>query len=415
MTHITNSARPYELVLDVELLESALENGWDICDISIKWTRYMPDVVLADHDSIINAIRTVIPPTSQYDSKYVSPCWHPTYDLTPVSHSSPNMINSYSSRVGGATRLLKKIEDGRKPVNSLACLPALFFGTVPKTASTTMYEMLVTHRSVVKARTKEPFWFSLYSPDLVDPSLSRETNLLRLYSYLSVLGKPAKDGLTLDASTFTLYSHGPVNDSCVISHVVKTLIPNAKFVIILRAPWHRLYSELWWNTRASPSSHRGRYIHNKEYFHRCATTQVMWFMRCLRHSSVASCVMEVEMLVPLQYKWRERFCFNQLVIGMYYVHIQTWLKYFPRENFLFVRYEDFKVKPYAIMNEIADFLGISKFPSGSLKKFIDHPAHVRKYPPMEPQTLEILKKFYMPFNKALANFLEDDRFLWKDD
>ena len=418
----SNTKKPYELVVDVELLESALKNGWDICNISIKWTRYMPDVVLADHDSIINAVRTIIPPVSEYDPMYKSPCWHPTYDLMPVGQLLPIKVADYVKKIGsaGATRLVHRVEQGPKTGrdphvgNNLACLPAVFFGTVPKTASTTMYDMLTTHALAIKTRIKEPFWFSLYAPDLVEPSISQEVHLLRLYSYLSALGKPSEKALTLDASTFTLFSHGPTQDFCVISRVTSTLIPNAKFVVTLRAPWHRLYSELWWNTKASLKKYRGRYYHNKEYFHRCATTQIMWFMRCLRHSSITSCIMEVESLVPLQYQWRERFCFNQLVIGMYYVHIQTWLKFFPRENFLFIRFEDFKDSPYIIMNEIADFLGISHFKSGSLKRQLDHPGNVLHYPPMEPQTLEVLKKFYMPFNKALANFLGDDKFLWKN-
>ena len=415
--------KPYELILDIKRLESALQNGWDICNLSIKWTRYMPDVVLADHDSIINAIRTIIPPVSEYDSRYKSPCWHPTYDLAPIKKKGipPQRILDYTKKIGSeeVVRLLDDIERGQRE-EQLACLPAIFFGTIPKTASTTMYEMLTTHRSIVKANVKEPFWFNLYAPDLVEPSISQEVHRLRLYSYLALLNKPNVEALTIDGSTFTLFSHGPVKDFCVISHVTSTLIPNAKFIVTLRAPWHRLYSELWWNSKhANERRYLGRYIHNSEYFHRCATAQIMWFMRCLKHSSITSCVMEIESLVPLQYKWRtresDRFCFNQLVRGMYYLHIQTWLKYFPRDNFLFVKYEDFKLSPYTIMNEIADFLGISHFEPDSLKEAIDHPKLVLKYPPMELQTLEVLKKFYMPFNKALANFLNDDRFLWEND
>ena len=378
----------------------------------------MPDVVLADHDSIINAIRTIIPPVSQYDPRYKSPCWHPTYDLTPIKGKKVHIqaILNYTKKIGSkeVAKWLNDIERGQR-AEQLACLPAIFLGTVPKTASTTMYEILTTHRSIVKANVKEPFWFNLYAPDLVEPSISQEVHRLRLYSYLALLNKPNVEALTIDGSTFTLFSHGPVEDFCVIPHIVSTLIPNAKFVVTLRAPWHRLYSELWWNTRASFKKYHGRYLYNHEYFHRCATAQIMWFTRCLRSLSITSCVMEVESLIPLQYKWRERFCFNQLVIGMYYVHIQTWLKYFPRENFLILRYEDFKENPYMVLNETADFFGISRFEAGSLKKVIDHPKLVQEYPPMELQTLEVLKKFYMPFNKALANFLNDDRFLWENE
>src|SRR5690606_18087637 len=52
--------------------------------------------------------------------------------------------------------------------------------------------------------------------------------------------------------------------------------------------------------------------------------------------------------------------------GYYSSQIQDYYKFFPRSAFLFIDFEDFKEKTFVSLNEITDFLKISKFDASVL-------------------------------------------------
>ena len=56
----------------------------------------------------------------------------------------------------------------------------------------------------------------------------------------------------------------------------------------------------------------------------------------------------------------------RLRIGMYYPFIADWLRVFPVEQVMFIRYEDYITSPSEIINNVCKFLGIRKFVFSSL-------------------------------------------------
>jgi len=47
-------------------------------------------------------------------------------------------------------------------------------------------------------------------------------------------------------------------------------------------------------------------------------------------------------------------------IGMYYPFLSDWLRVFPREQVMVIRYEDYIAKPSETINEVCKFLSVSK-------------------------------------------------------
>jgi len=50
----------------------------------------------------------------------------------------------------------------------------------------------------------------------------------------------------------------------------------------------------------------------------------------------------------------------RLRIGMYYPFLADWLRVFPKEQVLVIRYEDYVAKPSEIINNVCKFLNVSK-------------------------------------------------------
>ena len=402
-------------------IESSVSHTANICNTEITWTRYSPDVHVANLEDVLKFIRTFIPPPEEFEAKFKSPCWYVNFTI-PNYISAPKYIHLYLNK----SDILKAIEDSTGKSKSLLCLPAFFSGTLPKTGSTEVYDMLTKHPLIHKSKVKEPKWLDRFTTELTDKNVSLETKKLRLFSYIAnnhiLMSDEMKQNLlTVDGSATTIHNIGHGPNPCFVPQLVKEILPDAKFVVTLRNPLERLYSGIWHLMKIDEPNFDGHASHIPDYFHRCMIAQMMWFTRCLKESSVSSCVFEQQVLLPLEPRYRDAFCLTGLRTSMYYFHLLVWFKYFPRENFYFVRLEDLKKNPSQIMNEIADFLDIPHFKSGIFDDLISHPSNVFatrfsevKVLPMLPETKPVLEKFFKPFNQALARLLEDERYLWKD-
>ena len=105
-------------------------------------------------------------------------------------------------------------------------------------------------------------------------------------------------------------------------------------------------------------------------------------------------------------------------IGIYHVFIEDWLNAFPRENILFVRFEDYVKDPGQYVNTfVLPHLQIGEF-SSSNSVGEDSMARVknknRKKPHIDdmlPETMQLLKAFYKPHNERLAKLLNNPVYL----
>ena len=117
----------------------------------------------------------------------------------------------------------------------------------------------------------------------------------------------------------------------------------------------------------------------------------------------------------LKYGLWKTIAVNRLRIGLYALHINRWLSAFPREQCLFIRMEDYSKHRAQVLNEqIFPFLGLPPMDDSRITNEVkNHNAHGNQVE-MLNKTRLLLKQFHEPFNKKLAELLNDERWEWSD-
>lgn len=95
--------------------------------------------------------------------------------------------------------------------------------------------------------------------------------------------------------------------------------------------------------------------------------------------------------------------------GIYLFQIKRWYQYFPKENFLIIKSEDFYENPIKVLDQICDFLKIERYNGFNLK--------VDKYQGnyknrVDEKIISTLKDFYKPHNEELEEYL-NRKFNWE--
>jgi len=93
----------------------------------------------------------------------------------------------------------------------------------------------------------------------------------------------------------------------------------------------------------------------------------------------------------------------------YAEQLKKWFDYFPREQFHFVKTEDFNNNPSKVYNDVLKFLNLPKFELAEYKKFRE-----RKYEKMNPETRKKLSEFFKPYNEELYSLAGID-FKWDEE
>ena len=77
-------------------------------------------------------------------------------------------------------------------------------------------------------------------------------------------------------------------------------------------------------------------------------------------------------------------------------HVARWLKVFPREQILFLRFEDIAADPSGELDRVHDFLGLPPHRGGELRKL-----NAADYSGMNPKTRAELVEHFRPYNRRL--------------
>ncbi len=90
----------------------------------------------------------------------------------------------------------------------------------------------------------------------------------------------------------------------------------------------------------------------------------------------------------------------------YAEHVARWLEVFPREQMLFLRFEDIVADPSGALERAHSFLGLPPHPAGELRKL-----NAGSYEAMSPQTRAELVEYFRPHNQRLCELTGID-FEW---
>ena len=387
-----------------------------------------------------------------FSQKYRNPCWysslHIPHDLSDYFHTLRVIRHPlFSSRTSSSDSVILKFNisyflsavhnSQEKFEKRFFCLPFVYLASFPKCATTTLYQMLIRHPLVATPARKEGhFWstFTDYTGTYEDKFLH---SLWYLHQFQTAASQIAKSphSITIDASPSTLWMalHEFVKESdmSVLPSVINELTPTARFIVIMRDPVKRLFSDFWFFCSHQNWAQNGHiavpdnYLKNgRQIFHNLAGEAIHHFSGCV-DGAVSACYYECVRRATLANSTVS--CFQlRLGIGMYYYHIIRWLRIIPRERFLFLRSEDLSRDPFSTLERVWRFLDLPPQTRQEVDALLAtrhewntndwiKSERYRERFAMLPETERILKEFYRPHNEKLAELLSDPHYLWRDD
>ena len=96
---------------------------------------------------------------------------------------------------------------------------------------------------------------------------------------------------------------------------------------------------------------------------------------------------------------------SYLARSRYVEQIENWLRYFPKEQFLFINSNDYFKDPLKEYNRILEFLGLSSHhPNIKGKRGISPPGLFDNIV-IKPETIKFLRNYFQPWNEKLFNLI----------
>ncbi|XP_076834843.1 carbohydrate sulfotransferase 15 [Brachyhypopomus gauderio] len=375
-------------------------------------------------------IFSVIP--RQFLPPLKNPCWYEEYTGGPAADPyGGNLYVLHSKRLRAQHQHLNTAFQAHLRRHGgvrlrLRCLPYFYVIGQPKCGTTDLYDCLRLHPQVQFTTMKEPHWWTrkrfgiirlnegLRSPypledylDLFDQAAYQIQDQLLDSSSRGQIGM---DIIIGEASASTMWDNNAwvyfyddgtgVEPPYLVQDFIHAVQPNAKFIVMLRDPVERLYSDYLYFGMANKTV---------EDFHERVCESLQLFEACLSQRPVRSCVYNSTLNSAMPVR---------LQVGLYVVYLLDWLSVFSPEQILVLRLEDHAANRNHTIHRVLSFLHLEPLTQQKEADITRSPASNARNPanrnlgPMLPITKEILQNFYGPFNQQLAVLLDDSSFLW---
>lgn len=304
-----------------------------------------------------------------------------------------------------------------QPNTQYLCLPKAYLIGFPKCGTTLLYEYFESHPLFAKPHSKEGQFWREYVKTSKDRYKELEV-LIYLFHFFgaSQVIRSNPKMFTVDASASTVFAAAqPLvrveYDMCSIPVTLFKTLSKSKFLIIMRNPIDRLWSDFWYfcsRWKANNKSKKNYYALASETFHNYTISAVKDFNTCVKDHTIFHCAMQGTVA------GEDVACTDvRLGLGIYYAHMQRWLSVFPHDQILPIRMEDLVSDPVRTMNNIWSFLGVpSTDKLVPIEKKVNRGKTGGEFTIL-PETRKVLIDFFEPYNLMLANLLDDQGYLWK--
>lgn len=169
---------------------------------------------------------------------------------------------------------------------------------------------------------------------------------------------------------------------------IKAHFPEIKLIVLLRNPVVRAYSHF--------QMQKARKAEKREF------TEAMEYELSHIHSEHQRIIRDENYISVLHKR------FSYLSRGHYDEQIIMWFEHFPKQQFYFIRSEDFFSDPSSDLKHLYDFLGVRSILPADLS-----PMNMGHYPPLEPKVLEFLNQYYEDKNTRLPGLI-GAKFQWSE-
>ena len=261
----------------------------------------------------------------------------------------------------------------------LHVLPDFIILGVEKGGTSSLYRYLIQHPFINSSVTKEINYFNKY--------YDRGLNWYRVcfpFKFHKSFTKNVlhKNFLTGEASVrYFDYLHTPER--------IKQILPYLKFIILLRNPIDRAYSQHSMVSRGG--------------------NEKLTFEQAIQYEKERTEKEYEKMKKDENYYNDNYFRYAYLERGIYVDRLKRWMNIFPKKQFLIFDSKDFFENPSMIYLKTLEFLNLPKI---DLKKY-SVTGRKNESPRMNPKLREQLIEFFRPHNKKLYEFLGTN-FHWDD-
>ena len=317
----------------------------------------------------------------------------------------------------------------RNEDSKLYCLPYFFFLVSQKSGTTDLFSSLTSHPMICHYKRKESHWwnrgrfpleikiptnltFSQYMDGYsetrqeIEDGVNVTSNVKSGKYHPKVLGDFTASYL-YDQLQWKRYPQnaGLMKPKVLSAHAIHHVLPNTKFIVILRDPSKRMFSDYcYYNRRGNP---KPRDFHSK------VKAGIAWFNNCMLKSN-GSCIYDVPEHINTTIGWHPDLDWDAAVrlrASLYSEFLTDWFRVFDRKQFYIFRFEDYVKDQLHYVNEVLKFLGLETLtylddtvPQRQTRIKISFPDDTRR----------MLNEFYKPFNIKLSHMLGDDKYLWND-
>jgi hypothetical protein len=234
-----------------------------------------------------------------------------------------------------------------------------------KAGTTALYHQLTQHSEVFMSEQKEMNFFALKDQTLDfkgpgDMDGIHRTSITNQSIYISFFSNLKNKKAIGEVSPLYLYSP-------IAPELINSLIPNSKIIIILRNPVDRAFSAFSHLRR----DHREKIDNFEKAFDQNDTRKEL--------------------------NWAEIWHYKSM--GLYFDQVQRYLQYFPKNQMLFIIYDDFVNTPQKVLEKLCTFLSIN-----SNFKFDTESKYNKSGTPRFQSFHQMLIRPHL-FKKILKNFL----------
>ncbi|KAK6183682.1 hypothetical protein SNE40_011112 [Patella caerulea] len=319
------------------------------------------------------------------------------------------------------------VDNGKR----VRCLPYFHLLGVDKCGTTDLWKRMVQHPQIlpnmghysksIKWWSRKRFGFDIWSKGRTPWTFEKYLNQFnaRKIESFAVARKNEDDYhplITGDGSPcifwdFTGWDLMPQNKNKSADKALLTpdalhhLLPESYFLIIFRNPTERLYSDYIYYDRNADKK-------TAENFHRGVVTSIKLFEECKKIKTLKGCLYDKELHMSMTVR---------ILVSMYVVYLKEWLKVFEKDRFLIIKNEEYSKDIKTHIQRVFQYLGLDTLSDEEMEKIAKKSRKnvnfmkKKAIGPMWQETRQILDDLYRSYNEELAELLEDNEYLWKDD
>jgi hypothetical protein len=225
----------------------------------------------------------------------------------------------------------------RNATSSMRVLPDFLILGVQKGGTTSLYNYLIEHPNIIRARRKEAHFFDQHFEKGISwyrgnfPTFMSKYYIEKIRKQVFITGEGSPE--------YLFYPH--------IAKKVGNLLPKAKLIVLLRNPVDRAYSQ---------------YRHNIRWGHETLSFEDALALEEERTKEGKERAAKEENYHNFSY---QRAAY--IARGIYVDQVHRWLSIFPREQLLVLRSEDFFKEPGEMYKKTLSFLNVPVFEPKSLQ------------------------------------------------